>query len=501
MDFFNQMQNQNNVGYTENGAKVYATTQDGLLNFFAQAGAMRDWREEDVVGLFYQAFAEDRVAAIQLAFYFRDVRGGQGERRIFRIIFTELCKEYPEIAEQLLCLVPEYGRWDDLYCAMGTSLEWKVWNIIDVQLGKDLVEYINGREVSLLGKWLKSERTHGKTNSLGLKTRKALGLRSEDYRRILSGLRRQIGIVERKMSGGDWDAIDFATVPSQAMRKLSRAFDRNTPKFAEYLEDVKEGKQEIKASTLYPYQLVGEILKGDTFWSSVEGCLTQNEKTVLDEQWKALPNFLEGIHSDALVIADVSGSMGGHEISAPINVSVSLALYLAERSVGTFHNKFITFSATPELIEIRGENLWEKATFISNSEWGMNTNLRAVMKLILDTAIQNHTPKNEMPQRLVIVSDMQFDQGSSRSDYLREEFEGMFNRAGYEMPLIVWWNVAATNKTFPMKSDQKGLMVSGASPEIMKAVLANNFLHPMDLVNEVLNRDRYKIIAELIREA
>lgn len=497
MGFFEQMQNESNVGYTENGAKVYATTQDSLLNFFSQAGAMRNWREGDILELFYQAFAEDRIAAIQLLFYFRDVRGGQGERRIFRIVMTELCKEYPEIARKLLVLVPKYGRWDDLYSAMGTSLELEVWNIINMQLKEDLMNYVNGREVSLLAKWLKSERTHGKTNTLGLKTRKGLKLKSEDYRKILSALRAEIGIVERPMSRGDWDSIDFPRVPSQAMRKLSRAFDRNTPRFAEYLKEVEEGKQEIKAATLYPYQLVGEVLKGG-MWGGPGA--SRNEKTVLNEQWKALPNYLSGLHSDALVIADVSGSMYGHELSAPINISVALALYLAERGEGTFQNKFITFSEKPQLVEVQGKDLWEKAKFISQADWGMNTNLRAVMKLILNTAIKNGTPQSEMPKRLVVISDMQFDQGTRHNSFLRDEFEAMFNQHGYQLPLIVWWNVNATNSTFPMKADQRGLMVSGASPEIMKAVLSNDFLHPMDLVNEVLNRERYEIIARLLRE-
>lgn len=495
MGFFEQMQVTNNVGTTANGAKAFATTMYKNLDFFAQAGAMRNWSEQKILQSFYSAFAEDRVAAVKLLFYFRDIREGQGERRLFRIIFHDLCKRYPDQAKQLILLISEYGRWDDLYCTMDTPVESATWSVIGRQLTEDLHNYTQNQPISLLAKWLKSERTHGKTNALGLKTRKALGLTSKEYRKTLSTFRKHIDVVERKMSAAEWDSINFAAVPSQAMLKYNRAFDRNTPTFAQYLELVAEGKSKINSTTLYPYQLVGRILqRHDSYYDFDDrDLISPAERKTLDEQWKALPNYVPPNAGNALVIADVSGSMEGNSISAPINISIGLALYLAERTVGTFHNKFMTFTTEPDLVEIRGEDLVEKVGFLAQADWGGSTNLRAAMNLILRTAIVHNTPQKEMPEKLIIISDMQFDQGTS-TDYLAHELAAEFAYYGYTMPSIVWWNAEATNSTFPMTAEEEGLMVSGASPRIVEAVLSNEFITPYDLLQEVLNKPRYKVV-------
>ena len=497
MGFFQQMQSTNNIGTTENGAKAFATTLNKSLDFFAQAGAMRNWSEADILQSFYSAFAEDKLAAMKLLFYFRDIRGGQGERRLFRTIFHSLCKEYPQQVRHLILLIPEYGRWDDLYCTMDTPVESATWSMVGRQLTEDLRNYTHQRPISLLAKWLKSERTHGKTNALGLKTRKALKLTSKEYRKMLSAFRKHIDVVERKMSAGEWDSINFAAVPSQAMLRYNRAFDRNAPMFAQYLELVAEGKSKINSATLYPYQLVGQILDKCDYCYDYDNldALSPAQRKTLDEQWKALPNYVPSDAGNTLVMADVSGSMemAGNGLSAPINISVGLALYLAERMHGAFHNKFMTFSAEPDLVEIRGEDLVAKVKFIAKADWGGNTNLKAAMNLILRTAIAHNVPQADMPERLIIISDMQFDQGAS-TDYLAHELATEFAYYGYTMPSIVWWNAEATNSTFPMTAEEDGLIVSGASSRVVEAILSNRFITPYDLLQDVLDKPRYSAV-------
>lgn len=480
-----------NVGRTQNDAKVYSTTESRILDFFSQAGSVRNWDERSIIQLFNEAEFENKIAALKLLFYFRDVTQGKGERRLFRIILNYLCQTEPETAACLLKLVPVYGRWDDIYVAIDTRCEDSMWDIIKNQLSSDIDNYIAKRQISLLAKWLKSEYTHGKKNELGYRTRKALGMSSKNYRKLLSALRAHMDVVERKMSSGRWDEINFEKVPSQTMKRCVAAFYRNSSTFANYIEQVKSGEKTIKASTLYPYQLVAPFF---------DRGVTRIEAETYNEQWKALPNWLEDATSDALVMCDVSGSMtwGGSGNVLPIHVSVSLALYIAERMKdGPYKNKFMTFSRDPKLVEIRGNALAEKVRNISNAEWGQNTDLKKAMKTILMTAVRNNLAPEDLPKRLIVISDMQFDRGIT-DDYLIQEIERAFAFYGYQMPLMVWWNVNATNKTQPMLASQEGLMVSGASAETMKAILANKFIRPLDLVYEVINRPRYDLVEDVL---
>ena len=481
-----------NATYTENNAKMYATTGDNLLDFFAQAGATRHWSESEILNLWRRAFSCQPQEAIKLLFYFRDVRGGQGERRIFRIILHDLAKNNTPGVANLIPLIPEYGRWDDLYCTIDTPVEPITWSIVGRQLTEDLHNYTQNQPISLLAKWLKSERTHGKTNALGLRTRKALRLTSKEYRKTLSIFRKHIDVVERNMSLGNWKAIDLEKVPSQAMMKYRNCFKTKVPHFEDYMEKVNCGAAKINAKTLYPHQIVGQYLPGYCFGWGIK------TNPVLEAQWKALPNYINPEDS-ALVIADVSGSMMGYGVNAPINVSVGLAMYISERMKGQFANKFLTFSNRPELVKIKGGSVAQKIEGIVSSNWEINTDMAAVFRLILDTALDNNLPQSEIPKRIIVVSDMQFDQGAT-SRHFKKEMEELYTSHGYQLPLVIWWNVDS-HSTFPMTQNEHGLMVSGMSPEIMQSVLSSEIITPMELLQSVLNRDRYAALDEILKKS
>ena len=117
------MKDNANIGYTENGAVKRVTTKSDLLDMFAMGAAMRSRSDEDIILMWRKAFAENPVYALKCLFYIRDIRGGQGERRFFRLCMKDLAKTNPDVAKRNLKYIPEYGRYDDLYCLFDTPVE------------------------------------------------------------------------------------------------------------------------------------------------------------------------------------------------------------------------------------------------------------------------------------------------------------------------------------------------------------------------------------------
>lgn len=494
--FESAFQKEMNSTYTENGALSNKSTLNYLLDFFSQAGAMRNRSEGEILEVWHKAMIENKELAFRLLFYFRDVRAGQGERRLFKIIFEYLCEYYPEDASRIISLVPFYGRWDDLFVGIGTPTEVEIVTFIKKTFESDRAAFLRGGEISLLAKWLPSVSTHGKKKPLAKFFIKAFSMNEAFYRKTLSRLRKQLELVESKMSDNRWDEINYSKVPSQAMSKLYSAFYRNDgERFEEFLNEVEEGTKEIKAGTLYPYQLVKKAMqnKGDTVKS-------------LNAQWKALPEFCEE-YDNTMVIVDVSGSMtmGAGDIQ-PIFMSIGLGLYLAERNTGFFKNKFMTFSSNPELVDVIGNNLWEKVSFMNQANWGGSTNLQASFDMILSAAVKNNVPQSDMPKRMIIISDMEFDSGTgiywgreAKDDFdktNRSLIAEKYNRAGYELPELVWWNVDARNPQYPMTKNEVGLMVSGNSPEIMKSVIKDEIITPEQIMMDVAQRERYDLVSQ-----
>jgi len=491
--FLNGLEKQSNYTLTENEAVALKSTESVLVDAFGRIGALRKVEDSDIEAIFSKAFAEDPLLATKMAFYARDIRGGLGERRVFRIILNYLATIRPEIVDKNIHLVPHFGRWDDLYALINTPVEDRMWEFVFSQLKADLYKYHRRvKEVSLLAKWLKSVDASSKeTRKLGKLTAKKLGLTEKQYRKTLSKLRNHIDVVERKMSKNQWEDIVYPNVPSRAMSIYRNAFARQDPvRFTKFIQDVKAGKSEIKSGTLYPYDILEKMeLDFDLFACNTEYFHACNYDEVLEEQWKALPNYITE-ENNVLIMADTSASMTGR----PLHTSIGLAIYFAERNKGPFHNKFVTFSAEPSFIKLQGDTLYDKVKCIPHIV--SNTNLEKAFNLILDTAIANSLEQEEMPKALIIISDMEFDRQTMDSDMTwHKAMEKKFKKFGYSLPNIIYWNVDSRHETFHAVSDKRGVqLASGQSPSIFQMVINNIDKTPYEAMVEILNSPRYECI-------
>lgn len=448
----------NRQARTENGAVTLRSTNNPLVDFFALAGSTRQ-NPSLGLDLFKKAFAADRQAAIRVLFYLRDVRGGQGERALFRNALAYLAEHENELTSKIVMHVPEYGRWDDLFVLQVEAF----MPMLEAQLTED----VESDTPTLLAKWMPSENTSSKTTrALARGMMKALGYSSKKYRQTLSKLRAKIKLVEQEMSKKEWSAIDYSKVPSQASLKYRKAFGRNDfERYSKFLEKVVKGEAKINTSTLYPYQVY-----------NVAGSATA------EALWANLPDYTDG--RNALVVADTSGSMSGE----PMAIAVSLALYFAERNTGIFKDHFITFSGSPTLQKIQGKTLQDKMNSIERAGWEYNTNLYKVFKLLVDTAVKNSSDPAEMPDTIYVISDMEFDQCADLTNF--EAIDELYKESGYTRPQLVFWNVQARNKQVPVTENQKGVtLVSGSSASTFKLVMEGKT--PLDLVMDVVNSDRY----------
>jgi len=484
MDFISGILKATNVDYTTNGAKSLASSGSFLLDYFSKSGALRG-NVDDAVRYFIGAYSEDKEFALKALFYTRDVRGGQGERDIFRACLRYVALNYPNDIAHLVEHIPEYGRWDDMYILIGTKLEDTAFEIMRKQFFSDL----KSDNPSLLAKWLKSVNTSSKVSrNLGRYTAKKFKMNEPKYRKSLAKIRKRLDVVEKKMSSKNWKKITYSHVPSQAIYKHKTAFYRHDgSRFDEFLNKVEHGEESIKTETLYPYQIVQKVMNGYPHAEDVR---------FYDNLWNNLPNFMSE-DSKAIAVVDTSGSMtrGGSPSANPIDISLSLGIYFAERNVGPFKNAFITFSRNPKLQKVVGNNIFEKTQNLKRTYWGLNTDLVAVFKTILDTAVKNNLNDEDIPNKIYIISDMQFDSavgGSEKTNF--EVIDKMYLKAGYTRPDLVFWNVNAYSD-IPVEKDEHGAyLVSGASPSILRYAMNCESVTPYQLMLEVLDSSRYAII-------
>ena len=479
-----KLEETSNVSQTHNGAKSLASSLNACVDLFGSLGAMRARSDDQVISAFSKAFAEDKLTAMRILFYVRDIRGGQGERKVFRTIIKYLADVHTEYLRKNLNLIETYGRWDDFYVLEGTKLWGDVVEIFKIQLGKDL----ETETPSLLGKWLKSSNTSSKeSRRLARKLYTDLGWSEKTYRKTLSDLRRKIDVVEKRMCENEWSSIQYSHVPSRAAMIYRNAFKKHDERrYQNYLDDVASGKQEIKAATLYPYDLIRNVYSGN-----------YNQTVAL--QWDNLPNYVEPFNG--LVIYDTSGSMGSCSYYGgtsgqvrPIDVAISLAIYIAERNEGEWKNCAIPFATDARFEKFKGSNIYEKFRNLNKDGYWGSTNLQSAFDLILNTAVKNKISADDMPKTLFIVSDMQFNQAcdsNKRSNF--EQIEKKYRKAGYERPNVVFWNVNAYGNDAPVKFDENGTaLISGCSPAILKTVLSGEVLTPVDLMNQAVHCERYQ---------
>ena len=480
MGLLDDIKKEQNYTLTENGALAYDSTQNYLVDLFAISGAMRERDDSEIIDKFAKAMIDDNLLATKMAFYTRDVRGGLGERRSGRLMFEYLAHFYPDIFLKNLEYIPDYGRWDDLVYLLYAAPD-EITAIIKKQLDQDIADKKENKPISLLAKWLPSINTSNiDTIKRGKFLAKKLGMSEKEYRKTLSDLRHYLNVVEVNLSKRNYDDIVYPEVPSLAMNKYRGAFMRNDKeRFKDYLSKVEKGEAKINASVLYPYNIVEKYIYQ-----------VPHTDQVLEEQWKALPDYVEG-ENRFLIMADVSGSMSGR----PMATSVGLAIYFATRNKGTFANQFMTFSANPKLVEVKGNTLFEQIAYVKSSDWGMNTDLEAAFNLLLYTAVKYNTPKQEMPESIIVITDMEFDE-CVRNDWIfYDQMKENFEKYGYNIPNIVFWNVNSRNNTYHASFDLKGVqLASGQSPVVFESLVKGVALTPYEYMLSVLNSERYERI-------
>lgn len=508
--FMNGLTNATNFTYTENGAVTHKTTKSSLLDMFAMGAAMRSRSDADIILMFRNAFAENPVYALKCLFYIRDVRGGQGERRFFRICMKDLAKNNTEAAKRNLQHIPQYGRWDDLYVFVDTPLENDAFAFMKEQLALD----VECKTPSLLAKWLKSENTSSKESRiLGNKTRVAFGMNHKQYRKTLAVLRERINVLERLMSENRWDEIEFDKIPSRAGLIYKNAFARHDlereqseKNVTTYAEFAKSKETKVNAKALYPYECVAEALKlfrTGSYWNMRElPAMDDTNRLMVNKYWDNLEQYFSEASFDGIAVVDTSGSMVRSDASAPINVAISLGLYCAEKAKGPYAGHYISFASRPQLIKTEGVDFVDKVQRIYKTNLVDDTNIEATFDLLLNTAIANKCSQNEIPQNVIIISDMEFNAarggsywGSnhvSAQETLMEGIEKKWNAAGYKMPKLIFWNVDARQNNIPMTVKDGISFVSGMSPTIFKQIMSGKTAE--DLMYEVLDNERYSVI-------
>jgi len=454
---------------TENLMPTHSTSLDRCVDFFGSVGSARNWSDEQIESAFVRAIEQEPLVAMKILFWARDVRGGAGERRVFRVItkYMDSNPHYKEILYKNLYLIPEYGRWDDVF----TLTDLKVFELIKKGLDEG-----NG----LLAKWLPRKGSFANT------IRGYLGLTPKAYRKLIVGLS---ATVEQHMCAKDWRSIKYESVPSVAMNKYRKAFKRNdTERFEEFIEAVISGETEIKSGVLFPYQLYQAYNR-------------REDAKAIEAQWMNLPNYMEDNPHMIIPMCDTSGSMTccyGNRVNAsltPMDISVSLGIYISERNEGPFKDAFLTFSGRPKLQYLKG-SFTARCKQLEKAEWSMNTNLEAAFGLLLSTAIRESIPKDHMPNMILIISDMQFDYCVKNPNELAlEMIKHRYVESGYDFPKVIFWNVNARVEQMPVSYKDKNTgIVSGCSPAILTSILSGENLTPRDLMLRTINKPRYASI-------
>ena len=471
---------------TENDAVALNGTGSALLDLFGTIGALREAEDARINRLFAEAYRENPLLAVKIVFYGRDVRGGLGERQTFRTLMRHMAEYHPEALRPNLALVGLYGRYDDLYALVGTPLEADMWAAMKKQFEEDraALEIPNGA-LSLLPKWIKTaDSSSAETRRLGILTALRLGYRVYEFKRIVRALRKKLGTIEALMSTGRWEEIRYPAVPGRAMLLYRKTFLRHDEeRYNAFIDRVVKGEERIHSETLFPYDLVEKIWP--EYWQAPQ------EDKVVEAQWRQLPNYVKP-GSNALVIADTSGSMSGR----PMATAVGLAIYFAERNTGAYHNMWMSFSNNSRIHLLKGETLAQKIASLDMNDWTQNTNLRAAFERVLSIAVKYHVPEEEMPQSLIVISDMEIDRCGDKSWTFHEQMEQRFREKGYNLPNIIFWNVNSRHDVFHSDARRRGVqLASGQSAAVFRQVMDCVGMSPLEAMLKLLSAERYDPIS------
>lgn len=491
MSFAKDFRNGANWTTTENGAAVRSTTGDAVLNLFARIGGLRNAEADELTRLYLDARNADKELADNMILYARNIReGGLGERKIARTLLKVLALKDPTKVARNLDTIVSAGRWDDLYVLEGTAVETDALEFIKAQFRQDIVDMADKKNISLLAKWLPSANTSSKeTRRLARKFYTFFGINERTYRKTLSALRKYLDVVEKKMSANQFGAIDYEAVPSVAMTRYRSAFGRHDfERFDAYLHSVEKGEAKINASVSYPYELIMPYVQAFSGWN----VRVPSVDPVLEAQWKALPNYVEGNHN-VIVMADVSGSMttDNHK---PLATSTSLAIYFAERNTGDYKNLVMTFTDHPSLYEVNpNDTLATKAAQV-NSHVGYNTDLDAAFEEIYKIAVKS----GEAPEALVVISDGEIDSYCHRMRHygavegIAEKWQRIYAQDGLVAPKVIMWNVESRGSRYIADKSNAGVSyISGSSAATFKELTTLITMDAVAAMTEILMRPQF----------
>jgi hypothetical protein len=460
---------------TENGAITNSTTLNSVLDLFFVSGSARQLSDTQVLEMIEKSYAEDRLLTLKLLFWSGDIRGGAGERRFFKLGLDWLYGNHKRDFYMNLEQVPEFSRWDSLFNYTEDSV------VMTFIYGN----YIKGN--NLLSKWLPRKKQY---NNFASKFRKRFGISPKEYRKNIV---KNTSVVETNMCSKSFNTINYEHVPSVAMSRYKQAFYKNdADRFSKYIEDVTNGTKKINAGAVFPNDVIKSMFNFSGWF--IKDVSEDMQKSIV-AQWKNLPNYLSGSKETILPVCDVSGSM--YDANA-IHIAMAMTLYLSERNESIFKDAFITFSAEPTMHYLSG-TVVDRLKQISQAGMGYNTDFVATMKLVLDVAKENRLSQEELPSKLLVLSDMEFDDASncysSDRKTIHQTIKKMFDDAGYVAPQIVYWNIQArSTSNFPVNYTENGTgLVSGQSPSIIKSILSNE-ISPMSIMLKTLDSDRYRDI-------
>lgn len=480
MNAFVQKVKENNLNAkttTENGMKSRRSTGSLHLDLFNRIGAARG---SNVLPHFLEAFedsythpksesVDSKELALRIVAWSRDIRGGAGERQIFKDILSYLEKYHPTSAKSLIRLVPEIGRWDDILLDYSNKeVESYVVELFCANIKNGLCAKWSPRK----GKWASLIRTK-------------LGLTAKQFRKLVVA---NSNTVEQKMSTKEWGSINYSHVPSKASLIYKSAFRRNDEeRYLEFLASLQKGSAKVNAGAVYPHEVY-------------KACQLVDDKRLMNAQWDALPNYMN--NKNILPMVDISGSMSsliGSGNYTAMDISVALGLYCSSKNTGVYKDLILSFTSEPFLFKVSGSTLDKRISSFwkATRTVGYSTNIMAAFEAVLKTAVKSKAPKEDMPEYILILSDMQFNSVhiDGHNTSLMKALKQKYKEAGYDLPKIVFWNLKDGVGNIHVKSSYENVaLVSGFSPSILKSVLGNiEDYTPMNVMFDAIMSPRYSI--------
>lgn len=487
-----------NRAFTANGGNSLKSTLNPLVDLFFIIGSLRNKELNAYKASFDAAYAANPTLALQMILWARDIRGGAGERNTPRELLKYLEVKHPQDVLRVIPVLAEFGRWDDLLIFKTAAAKTVAYKAIAEALtsGNGLcAKWMprvykfkkNAQGVVNMNTTANKNRAHN--NKIAREIMGVMNINEREYRKLLSSLS---NTVEQKMCANEWDDIDYGKLPSVASSRYLPAFmKRDETRYREYLASLEKGEAKVNAGALYPYDVTTKLNRHNP-----------SATTLAVAQWEALRNFMGD--AKAIPMVDTSGSMGtsaGASRMTCMDVAISLGLYIADKQEGAFKDLFLNFSTRPQIFELKGSNIAEKKFDLDRYQggqyWSGSTDIGLAFKEVLKVAVQQQVPADQMPENLIVLTDMEFNHynagGWSATAY--ESAKADFARAGYELPTVVFWNLNARPGNNPVKFDTNGVaLVSGFSPTVLEAVLSGEDVDPVQVMLRTIDSPRYQVL-------